>query len=496
MATVIMPKMGDAMEEGTLLKWLKSAGEEVAEGDPIAEIETDKVTLEIEAPEAGFLTNTLVEEGAVVPIGTAVATIGAESEVGAPAETTGGEEKAAEIDVADVADQVDEAAVVAQVETTPEPKNADEPAPADAPAETPASAGSPVIAASAEADSAPSTAGVASATQVVDRQPGERIRASPLVKRLAEEHAIDLSQVTGTGPGGRIVKNDINDFVTGAKPAPKVGAPAEQAAPPAAPPSPASANGQVAAASAAEAAPPAIAPQAVTPPAKGTKVDLARIRRTTGKRMTESKQSIPHYYVTTSVDMTAAMAFRTEINASLAATGGKVSVNDLIVKAAALALVEHPAVNTSFENGDLYQHDEIDINIAIAMDGGLIAPFVPGADQKSLGSIARITKDLGRRAREGGLQPEDYQGGTFTISNLGMFEVDEFIAVINPPQAAILAIGSVQEVPVVSGGEIVVGQVMKITLSADHRALDGAQVARFVGSVKSLLENPMLLAIS
>jgi len=498
MATVIMPKMGDAMEEGTLLKWLKSAGEEVAEGDPIAEIETDKVTLEIEAPEAGFLTNTLVEEGAVVPIGTAVATIGAESEVGAPAETAGGEEKAAEVDVADVADQVDKAAVVEEVEHTPEPQDADEPAPADAPV----SAGSPVIAASAEADSAPSTAGVASATQaapqaapqVSDRQPGERIRASPLVKRLAEEHEIDLSQVMGTGPGGRIVKNDINDFVTGAKPAPKAGAPVDQAPQPAAP-SPASSNGQAPAAAPAAASTTVPAP-AVTAPSKGTKVDLARIRRTTGKRMSESKQSIPHYYVTTNVDMTAAMAFRSEINASLAATGGKVSVNDLIVKAAALALVEHPAVNTSFENGDLYQHDTIDINIAIAMDGGLIAPFVPGADQKSLGSIARITKDLGRRAREGGLQPEDYQGGTFTISNLGMFDVDEFIAVINPPQAAILAVGSVQEVPVVKDGQIAVGQVMKITLSADHRALDGAQVAGFLGSVKTLLENPMRLAIS
>ncbi len=486
MATVIMPKMGDAMEEGTLLKWLKSAGEEVAEGDPIAEIETDKVTLEIEAPEAGFLTNTLVEEGAVVPIGTAVATIGAESDVGNAPASTGGEEKAAAVEVAAVADQVDEAAVVAQVEDTPEPKDANEPAPADAPAG--GEAATPVIAASAEADSTPSAASAGATTQVVDRQPGERIRASPLVKRLAEEHEIDLSQVTGTGPGGRIVKNDINDFVTGAKPAPKAAAAqAEQTAPPAAPPSPASANGQVAASAAAPAA---------TASSKGTKVDLARIRRTTGKRMTESKQSIPHYYVTTSVDMTAAMVFRTEINASLAASGGKVSVNDLIVKAAALALVEHPEVNTSFENGDLYQHDTIDINIAIAMDGGLIAPFVAGADQKSLGSIARITKDLGRRAREGGLQPEDYQGGTFTVSNLGMFDVDEFIAVINPPQAAILAVGSVHEVPVVRDGEIAVGQVMKITLSADHRALDGAQVAGFLRSVKALLENPMLLAVS
>jgi len=471
MATVIMPKMGDAMEEGTLLKWLKSAGEEVAEGDPIAEIETDKVTLEIEAPEAGFLTNTLVEEGAVVPIGTAVATIGAESEVGNAPETTGGEEKPAEVEEAAVADQVEE---------SPQPKDADEPAPADAPAEAAATASVP---ASAEADATPTTADVAS--QVADRQPGERLRASPLVKRLAEEHGIDLSQVSGTGPGGRIIKNDINDFVTGAKPAPKAGAAAPAPAPAA---DPASANGQVTDSGAAPASGPS--------PSKGTKVELARIRRTTGKRMTESKQSIPHYYVTTSVDMSEAMAFRAQINASLEASGGKVSVNDLIVKAAALALREHPGVNTSFSNDDLYQHDSIDINIAIAINGGLIAPFVPAADQKSLGTIARMTRDLGRRAREGGLSPEEYQGGTFTISNLGMFDVDEFIAVINPPQAAILAVGSVQDVPVVRDGEIAIGQVMKITLSADHRALDGAQVAGFLQSVKNLLEHPMLLAIS
>jgi pyruvate dehydrogenase E2 component (dihydrolipoamide acetyltransferase) len=194
--------------------------------------------------------------------------------------------------------------------------------------------------------------------------------------------------------------------------------------------------------------------------------------------------------------MSAAMAIRSQINASLGTSGGKISVNDLIVKAAALALREHPAVNTSFENGDLYQHESIDINIAIALNGGLIAPFIPAADQKSLGTISRMTRDLGQRAREGGLTPEEYQGGTFTISNLGMFDVDEFIAVINPPQSAILAIGSVQEVPVVRDGEIAVGQVMKITLSADHRALDGAQVAGFLQSVKNLLENPILLAIS
>ena len=438
MVTVIMPKMGDAMEEGTLLKWLKNVGEEVSEGDPIAEIETDKVTLELEASESGFLTGTLVEEGAIVPIGAPVATIGAESEVGqATAEA----------------------------------------APAEAPAPEPVAA----VAASAPVAAAPVAATPAVAPQVITRAPGERLRASPLVKRLAEEHGIDLNQVPGTGPGGRIIKTDITPFLTGAQPIPAT-------APVATPVAPAASNG-----AAAPAAPSAPATDGAAP--KGTLVELSRIRRTTGKRMAESKLGIPHYYVTVAVDFTEALGFRKTVNAALGEDAPRVSVNDLIVKAAALALRDNPNVNTSFENGELYQHDTIDINIAISLDGGLIAPFVPAADQKSLGAIARITKDLGARARNGGLTPDEYQGGTFTISNLGMFDVEEFIAVINPPQAAILAVGSVHEQPVVRDGEIAVGNVGKLTLSADHRALDGAEVARFLGSVKKYLENPVLLAV-
>ena len=445
MGTVIMPKMGDAMEEGTLLKWLKAAGDEVAEGDPIAEIETDKVTLEIEAQEGGFLTNILLDEGATAPIGTVIATIGAQDEVGqgAPA-------------AAPAAEPAPEVATEA-----PAPAAA-APAPAAA---TPEAAPAPT----------PAPASQAAPAQVVERAPGERLRASPLVKRLASEHGIDLNQVPGTGPGGRIINKDIQPYISGEKqaPAPVAAAPAE--APAAAPSVPATSP--------------------TSSPSKGTLVDLARIRRTTGKRMTESKLGIPHYYVTSSVDMTEALKFRASINATLEASGTKVSVNDLIVKAAALALRDHPEVNTSWENDNLYQHDSIDINIAIAIDGGLIAPFVPAADGKSLGAIARMTKDLGKRAREGGLTPEEYQGGTFTISNLGMFDVDEFIAVINPPQAAILAGGSVHETPVVHDGKVKVGNVMKVTLSADHRALDGATVATFLQSLKGYLENPMLLAV-
>jgi pyruvate dehydrogenase E2 component (dihydrolipoamide acetyltransferase) len=273
------------------------------------------------------------------------------------------------------------------------------------------------------------------------------------------------------------VKKDIQPYLDGSKPMPAAAGEAKPA--------------EAASGAAAPAGRPAAPTYAIT----GTKVDMPKIKRVTGDRMSESKAFIPHYYVSASIDMTAALEFRKSTNAMLEGSGIKVSVNDLIIKAAAMALVEHPNVNRSFVDGDLYQQDSIDINIAIAINGGLIAPFIPAANEKSLGTISKMARDLGTRAREGGLTLEEYQGGTFTISNLGMFDVSEFIAVINPPQVAILAIGSVAQVPVVKNGEIVIGNRMTITLSADHRALDGAEVASFLQSVRTYLENPVLLAV-
>jgi pyruvate dehydrogenase E2 component (dihydrolipoamide acetyltransferase) len=449
MATVIMPKMGDAMEEGTLLRWLKEVGQDVVAGEPLAEIETDKVTIEIEAAESGVLTKTLVNEGDTVPIGTTIATIGDEAEAAEAAGPNGAEPAA-------------------------EPVAAPAPAPA---AEAPPAAATTNGA--AEAAPAPAAAPANGAARPAPGASGERLRASPLVKRLAAEHGLDLSQVAGTGPGGRIVKDDISSLLTGA-PAARP-APAAPEIVPAAQPAPASAP---------VAAAPAGRPQ-------GEVRELSRIRRTTGKRMLESKLAAPHFYVTTEVDMAPAAAFRSQINAQIEDDASKVSFNDLIVKAAALALREFPNLNASFQDeAHVVDHANIDINVAVAIEGGLIAPFIPDADQKSLGTIARMTKDLITRAREGGLTPDEYQGGTFTISNLGMFDVEEFIAVINPPQAAILAIGSIKQVPVVVDGEIVAGQRMNITLSADHRITDGAEVARYLQAVKRYLQNPMLLALS
>src|SRR5215213_750729 len=447
MPNVIMPKMGDAMEEGTLLRWLKQVGDEIAVGDPLAEIETDKVSLEIEATEAGVLNKTYVEEGATVPIGTPIAAIGEESaEVATPARS----EEAAQAEASAASEPAAESEPMAAAAS-----GANGRAAADVPASAPVQA---------------TPAAVATGS-------GERLRASPLVKRLAAEHGIDLSSVTGTGPGGRIVRDDIAALLTGA---PRVSpAPTTEPAP----------------------AAPALAPA----PARvldlpdrpaGVPHDLSKIRRTTGRRMAESKAAAPHFYVTSQVDMSLAAALREQINAQAPDDAAKVSFNDLIIKSAALALREFPNLNASLENDQLVEHPNIDINVAVAIEGGLIAPFVPDADQKGLITIARMTKDLVGRARNGGLTPDEYQGGTFTVSNLGMFDVGEFIAIINPPQAAILAIGSIHNVPVVEDDAIMPGKRMNITLSADHRVTDGAEVARYLQTVKRYLENPLTIAFA
>ncbi|HQZ90579.1 MAG TPA: dihydrolipoamide acetyltransferase family protein [Thermomicrobiales bacterium] len=441
--TVVMPQMGYDMDAGTLLRWLKNVGDPVARGEAIAEIETDKVNIEIEAFEGGVLRKTLITEGQTVPVGEPIAIIGGADEV------------------------------------IPEVETAAPAAPPAVVAPTPAPAPAPVVEAAPVAAAAPAIAEpVAQAPQVVSHEPGERIRASPLVRRLAAEHAIDLSQVRGTGPQGRIVKRDVDPYLTGAKPMP-------QAAPTQAPVAPAPAPAPVAAAAAEP-----------IPTVGGELKDLPRIRQTIGKRMSQSFQEAPHFYVTMAIGMDKALQLRKQVNGDLD-EASQVSVNDLIVKAAALALRDFPVLNSAWNNGQMELHDHIDVGIAIAIEGGLISPFVPSADEKSLGAIARLTKDLARRAREGGLKPEEYHGGTFTTSNLGMFGVEEFIAIINPPQAAILAIGAAKTQPVWNAdkGKFKPETIMKVTMSADHRLTDGAEVARYLQKLKALLEAPMMLLV-
>ncbi len=438
--TVVMPQMGYDMDAGTLLRWLKQEGETIGRGEPIAEIETDKVNLEIESFDGGIVHKHLVTEGETVPVGQPIAIIGEPGEV------------------------------------------IDEPS-------KPASAGAATSQASQPAAPA-ATNGVQSTTtldgttdQVFERAPGERVRASPLVKRLAAEHGINLHAIRGTGPGGRIVKADI---------LPHVGRPAATPVPPTLAPS-APEVGRVA--SAAQVAPrpaPSVAP--VASPASETR-DLTRIRKTIARRMSESFQQAPHFYITMPVDMGKALRLRQEINEQVEAPQ-KVSINDLVVKASALALREFPVLNASYAGESIQVHQRIDISIAVALEEGLISPFIPDTDHKPLGEIAAASKNLIERARNGGLTPEEYQGGTFTISNLGMYGVESFSAIINPPQVAILAVGGITKELVYQDGQFVPADIMRVTISADHRVTDGAEAARFLAELKHLLESPMLLVVS
>ncbi|HVH32143.1 MAG TPA: dihydrolipoamide acetyltransferase family protein [bacterium] len=404
MAEVIMPKMGDAMTEGKVLKWRKRPGDPVAKGEALAEIETDKVNVDIEAEEAGVLLTILVPEGQTVAVGTNIAVIGAPGQKVTPAAAPGPSPAAKA--------------------TTPAP-------PPSAPARPSAS---PL-----------------SRTDVADR-----VKASPLARNLALEHGIDLTTVHGTGPDGRITKEDVEALIaTAARPTPT------------APPAP-GAEGEFEA------------------------IPLTKMRQTIAKRMSQSKQQAAHFYVTVEVDMDAALRARQQLNA--AQTGGKLSVNDLVVKAAALALRQYPNLNSALIEGTIRRYKRINVAIAVALPEGLIAPVVHDTDRLSLAEVAGKIHDLGERARAGHLHPEDYNGGTFTVSNLGMFgDVDNFIAIINPPQTAILAVGKALPHAVVRKGQIVAAIMMKLTLSADHRVTDGAEAAQYLQELKRLLETPDLV---
>jgi pyruvate dehydrogenase E2 component (dihydrolipoamide acetyltransferase) len=445
---VLMPRMGYDMDEGTLLRWLKGIGDTVERGEPIAEIETDKTNLEIESFEGGVIQKFLIEEGDTVPVGQAIAIVG------------------------EAGEEVPEDGGSAPAESEPEVEEA-------AAGEPTAESEEPAVTAATASRNGAEDQPQAQA-QVAERKPGERIRASPLVRRLAAEHGLDLQQVNGTGPGGRIVKDDVLPLIgTGQAPAvqPEAAPAAEEA------PAPAAA---------------AVADAYSQDGVESELQDLTRLRKTIAKRMTESFSQQPHFYVSNTIDMGKAMDLRKQINAEVEDDEQKVSVNDLIVKATALALRKFPTLNAAYAGDQVKVYKRIDINIAIAVEGGLVSPFIPDADNKSLGKIAAMSKDLAKRAREGGLLPEEYQGGTFTTSNLGMFDVDRFIAIINPPQAGILAIGSITNQPVwdEEREEFVPAQIMNATISADHRVTDGVIAAEFLQEVKRLLQNPMLLLVS
>ncbi len=459
MSEVTMPRLSDTMEEGTIARWLKHAGDEVKKGDILAEIETDKATMELEAYEAGTLEQILVQEGETAPIGQAVAVIGSgTSGVGArfiapatpasaPAPTNGQQQA-----------QPPPAPTAARTEVAPAvPASHDE---------------SGSYSAQPERASTP-----AKSPETAESSDGRGVKVSPLARRMAEEQSIDLRQVQGTGPGGRIVRDDIQDYL---EQRPPTKAPIAPTAPgPAAPPQ------EVPAAA------PAVTAQVSTPDLEVS--TLSRMQATIARRLAESKQTIPHFYVSSEVDMTDLLAMRQTFNASAGEDGIKVSVNDLIVKACALALEKFPEVNSSFKDGQFVRYKHIHVGMAVDIPAGLVVPVIHDANIKGVRSIARESKVLIEKARNNKLSQSDLDGGTFSVSNLGMMDVTEFIAVINPPQAAILAVSSTRKRFVPIDGQPVVRDLMTMTLSADHRIIYGATVARFLQEVKRLLQNPYSL---
>ena len=431
MPEVNMPRLSDTMKEGVLSRWIKNEGDHVREGDVIAEIDTDKATMDLEAFDEGILEKHLVPEGTTVPIGEPVAIIGTgtgtvSSEV-PPVAEAGASPSPAEPSAPDTPSDSERAA------TTAEPKQA--PAP--------------------------------QAQQPPQAAPTTRILSSPLARRIAKEHGLDPADITGTGPGGRIVRADVEAAVT---------AQARQPAP--------------------RQAPAAGLTQGTTGDTgkDSLEIPLTTMRKVMAERLAESA-SAPHFFLTNVVVVDRLVALRAEINERFEESGIRVSVTDMLIKACALTLLEHPRVNASWAGDKILQHRRAHIGVAVALEDGLIVPVVRDAATKSLEAIATETRALAQRAREHKLAPAQFTGGTFTLSNLGMFGIDNFTAVINPPEAAILAVGSTTQEPYVHDGQLLSRQIMKITLTADHRVLDGAVAAAFLRDLKRTLEEPLRIIL-
>lgn len=413
MATVVsMPKLGFDMAEGTLVRWVRAVGEAVEKGEILAEIETDKATVEVEAAESGTVRKLLVQEGTAVPIGTPIAVLGTPDEpIDSLPELAEGAAQAAE---------------------QPKPAASPAPAPVAPPAQPPV----------AEASG--------------------RVRASPLARRMAAEHALDLSRIRGSGPGGRVTKRDISAALqTGTTP---TGARVPSA------------------------------PSVTLPPRpeRDEVIPASRLRQAIGRRMVAAKQQVPHFYLTADIDAAQLVSLRAEANAALPEET-RLSFHDFVVRASALALRAFPALNASLDGDKIVRYAAVNVGSAVAVEGGLLTVIVRDADAKALPTISAEIREMASRARDGRVRPDDIEGATFTVSNLGMFDVDEFIAIINPPETAILAVGSVRQVPVVEAGAVVAGWRMRVTLSADHRVTDGAEAARWLQHLRTYLEHPVRL---
>jgi len=436
---ILMPALSPTMTEGTLAKWLKKEGDQVSSGDVLAEIETDKATMEIEAVDEGVLGKILIKEGTeAVPINTPIAVLLAEGE--------------------------DRSALGAWAGAAPAPAAKAEAKPATAATPAPAARPSPAPAPATQAAPQPAPSGN-----------GSRVFASPLARRMAEQAGVDIAAVKGSGPHGRIVKRDI-EAALAAPIAPRPAVPtALPAAPAARPPAPTP------------------APAPVAPTALYTEIANSGMRKVIARRLLESKQTIPHFYLSIDCQVDALIRIRKDLNAR--SDKYKLSVNDFAIRALALALRQVPAANASWSDAATLRYNSVDVAVAVAVDNGLITPVIRNADNKGLAAIANEMRELAARARAGKLMPEDYQGGTFSLSNLGMYGIKDFAAIINPPQAGILAVGAAEQRPVVKDGALAVATVMSCTLAGDHRIIDGAIGAQLLGAFKTLIEDPLAMLL-
>jgi pyruvate dehydrogenase E2 component (dihydrolipoamide acetyltransferase) len=442
---IVMPRLSDSMEEGTILRWIKGQGDEVQVGDELVEIETDKANMVYESDAAGTLIEVIAQEGDTLPIGEVIARVGEPGEAGGD----GAAKRPAKTEAASEED----------AEAEPGDESGGDGRPAEP---TPVTTEAPERAAAAEAPAA---------------EGDGRIKASPIARRIAQERGLDLGAVSGSGPGGRIVKADVERAIE-AGPAPAVAEPA----PPKAAPAPAAPTAGV-------------RERPETAKGEVETVELTKLQQTVARRMSESKATAPHFYLNAEADMSRAVEARSRLKA--AASEGDVvpSFNDLVVKACAIALREHSRANGAYRDGRVEQYSRVNVGVAVAGRDALVVPTVFDADLKGLRQIATETRALAARVREGTITPPELSGGTFTVSNLGMYGISFFSAVINPPQAGILSVGAIEERPVVRDGEITTAHLMGLNLACDHRILYGADGAEFLGRVRELLEEPLGLAL-
>ena len=442
---VHMEALSPTMEEGQIVRWLKSQGDDVANGDILAEIETDKATMELVARGDGVLRIVMLPEGGTAPVGEVIAVIADADEDVSEFEGRGGPAKAGD---------GSEGAADAATAESPEEKD--------------------------EEDSTPAEPGAASGTRTepsVEAGPDARIKASPLARRLAEEAGLDLSAIPGSGPGGRVVKRDVQEAREGGAAAPEPSAPA---------PAPSSGRAEA----------PAPEPWSDAGAEEGyEEVKVSQMRKTIAKRLTESLSPVPHFFLTIEVDMSRVIQARKTLNQVVEGGGDRISVNDFIIKATAGALRRHPGCNAAWHGDTIRRFQHVHVGVAVAVEDGLITPVIKHADRKGLVQISREVKELAGRARQKKLKPDEYTGSTFSISNLGMFGIREFTAIINPPEAGILAVGETKEIPVVEDGEVVVRPRMRITMSCDHRVIDGATGAEFMATLRAMLEEPSAILI-